>query len=151
MAGNILVPVDLNHKRTWQPVLPVAVELARARGAALHLMTVVPKLSSGSGLPSGADYGENVPALDDYNRKMKKMMEREMEAFIKSYLPEDVTVKSQVAMGSVYRRVLDAASKLKVQLIIMSGYSPTLRSFLLGTSAERIARHAHCSIYIVRP
>nr|WP_298412664.1 universal stress protein [uncultured Halomonas sp.] len=151
MAGNILVPIDLNHKRTWQPVLPVAVELARSRATTLHLITVVPKLSSGSGLPSGADYGEDVPALDDYSHKMQKMMEREMEAFIKAYLPEDVPVKSQVAMGSVYRRVLEAASRNKVQLIIMSGYSPTLRSFMLGTSAERIARHAKCSIYIVRP
>ncbi|WP_048308700.1 universal stress protein [Halomonas sp. PR-M31] len=151
MSGNILCPVALNHKSSWQPVLPVAIELTRTRGATLHLVTVIPKLKSSLGLPSGPDYGEDVLALDEYNKKMKKAMEQEMEVFIEEHFPDDLHVARTVATGHVDRCVLEVASRIRAQLIVMSGYSPSLRSFLLGTSAERIMRHAKCSVYIVRP
>ena len=151
MARNILFPIDLNHESSWVPVLPVAVELARTREATLHVMTVVPKLRSGPGLPSGVDFGEEVPSLDEYNRKLREAMEKELGRFVVERVPDDVDAKKIVGMGSVYRQILDAASRVKADLVVMSGYRPSLQTFLLGTNAERVARHADCSVYIVRP
>lgn len=151
MSGNILFPIDLNHESSWEPVLPIAIELSRTRGDTLHVMTVVPKLKSGPGLPSGADFGEKVPSLDEYNKQLKQAMERELGKFVKERVPDDVDAQEIVGMGSVYRQILEAASGFKADLIVMSGYRPSLQSFLLGTNAERVARHAECSVYIVRP
>jgi|AntDeeMetagen681_2_1112603.scaffolds.fasta_scaffold00696_5 nucleotide-binding universal stress UspA family protein len=147
----ILFPIDLDHDSSWKPVLPVAVELARAREATLHVMTVVPKLKRTPGLPSGADFGENVPSIEEYNRTMREAMEQELGRFIADEVPDDVTVEKVVGVGSVYRQILQVAEDTDANLIVMSGYRPSLQSFLLGTNAERVTRHAGCSVYIVRP
>jgi len=147
----ILFPIDLNHESSWKPALPVAVELARARDATLHVMTVVPKLRGTPGLPSGVDFGEDVPPLEEYNRRMKESMEQEIDRFIQDEIPDDIRVEKVVAMGSVYRQILQVSEDIDANLIVMSGYRPSLQSFLLGTNAERVARHAGCSVYIVRP
>lgn len=148
---NILFPIDLNHESSWKPVLPVAVELARSRDASLHVMTVVPKLKGTPGLPSGADFGENVPSLEEYNRRMQEAMEQELARFVQEEVPDDIRVEKVVGVGSVYRQILQVSEDIDANLIVMSGYRPSLQSFLLGTNAERVARHAGCSVYIVRP
>jgi len=96
-------------------------------------------------------YRENVPSLDEYNQRLKQAMEQELDKFVQERVPDDIDAKEIVGMGSVYRQILDVASRIKADLIVMSGYRPSLQSFLLGTNAERVARHAECSVYIVRP
>src|SRR5512143_2624147 len=41
MFKSILVPIDIAHRSSWQFALPQAIELARAGGATLTVMTVV--------------------------------------------------------------------------------------------------------------
>lgn len=151
MSHNILFPIDLEHESSWKPVLPIAVELARARAATLHVMEVVPQIKGAPGLPASRDFGESVPSLEDYNRKLKEAAAREVEQFVREHVPADVETKHFVSVGSIYRQILEAANAVHADLIVMSAYRPSLRSFLLGTTAERVARHADCSVYIVRP
>ena len=42
MFSNILLPIDLNHPASWTKALPEALDLQKASGGKLHLMTVVP-------------------------------------------------------------------------------------------------------------
>ena len=55
-----------------------------------------------------------------------------------------------VAHGVVYEEVLTAAEKLGVELIIVGAHRPQLRDYLLGPNAARVARHATCSVLVLR-
>ena len=56
MFRTILLPIDLNEASSWERALPIALELCRAHGAKLHVMTVVPDFGMaivGSFFPEG--------------------------------------------------------------------------------------------------
>lgn len=152
MIKNILFPIDLEHESSWRPVLPTAVEISRGHKARLHIMTVAPRLHGAPGLPSPADFGQKGPTLEEYNDSVLKAAEKRLDTFVKENVPDEVATSRIVVSGiSAYREILDAARNIPADLIIMSAYRPSLKSFLLGTTAERVVRHADCSVYVVRP
>lgn len=147
---NILLAVDLAHESSWQPALPLAIEFARNHAGKLHLMTVVPEVTA-AGLPVAEDFGEKIPSLDEYNAQVKKAVVRGLENLAQNEIPDDVTSETHVSSGSVIQEILNTAQTVKADVIVVSAYRPSLRSFLLGPIAERVARHADCSVFIVRP
>lgn len=147
---NILLPVDLAHESSWQPALPLAIDFARNHAGKLHLLTVVRDVTS-AGLPMGEDSGVKIVSLDEYNAQVKKATAHRLETFAKKEVPEDVTSETHVSSGSIYREILKTAETVEADVIVISAYRPSLRAFLLGHNAERVARHAHCSVFIVRP
>jgi len=47
--------------------------------------------------------------------------------------------------------VLDAAEEWRGEVVVLGSHEEKgLRKFLLGSVAEYVARHAHCSVLIVR-
>ena len=42
MFNHVLLSVDLEHESSWIKALPVALDLCKSCGAALHVLTVVP-------------------------------------------------------------------------------------------------------------
>ncbi|MFC6689379.1 universal stress protein [Jhaorihella thermophila] len=59
-------------------------------------------------------------------------------------------MRHEVAVGKVYREVLRVAEEAGSDLIVVGAHNPELRDYLLGSNAARIARHASCSVYVVR-
>jgi nucleotide-binding universal stress UspA family protein len=56
-----------------------------------------------------------------------------------------------VRLGHPYQEITDAARELKVDLIVISTHGYTgLKHVLLGSTAERIVRHAPCPVLTVR-
>jgi nucleotide-binding universal stress UspA family protein len=62
-------------------------------------------------------------------------------------------VTSRLLEGSAWRSVLDVASAdPKIDLIVLGTQGRTgLSRVLLGSTAERVVRHAHCPVLVVRP
>jgi nucleotide-binding universal stress UspA family protein len=62
------------------------------------------------------------------------------------------TLRSEVRHGSAAQEILRAAMEHSTDLLVVGacGLSSTAR-FLLGSVAERVARHASCSVLVVRP
>lgn len=61
--------------------------------------------------------------------------------------------KAEVAVevGDVRDGIIDAAKKWRADLIVVASHGEKgIRRFLLGSVAESVARHAHCSVQIVR-
>jgi len=50
----------------------------------------------------------------------------------------------------VYREIVEAAKDLDIDHIVMGAHSPSLADFLLGPNSARVARHAGCSVTVVR-
>ena len=64
-------------------------------------------------------------------------------------LPE-AQVSSVVRMGSVYNEVLGEADRISADLIVVGSHRPTMATYLLGSNAATIVRHARCSVLVVR-
>jgi len=59
--------------------------------------------------------------------------------------------KTLVRFGKPFQEICDAARGLKVDLIVISTHGYTgLKHAVLGSTAERVVRHAPCPVLVVR-
>ncbi len=141
MYKDILFPVDVADKGSWSLVLPRALELVRAFGAQLHVMTVVP------------DFGMSIVSQyfsDNAEEKMLEDANKAIHVFVKDHLPDDISVQHIVAQGTVYKAIIDTARKTKCDLIVMAAHRPELQTYLLGPNAAKVVRHSEISVLVVR-
>ena len=66
-------------------------------------------------------------------------------------LADKSKVTTAVRMGSVYNEVLAEAEEHKADLIVIGSHRPAMATYLLGSNATTIVRHAPCSVLVVRP
>ena len=141
MYRNILVPVDLSDKHSWRKALPTAIALCQTFQARLHVIAVVPEF----GLPL---VGQFFPA--GYEDKLRQQAAKQLKALLAEQVPDEVPVRRIVAEGNVYREILKAAQAIQADLIVMGSHHPELRDYLLGANADKVMRHADCSVLVVR-
>ena len=55
-----------------------------------------------------------------------------------------------VREGAPYRQIIDLASEIGTDLIVIASHDPGVADYLLGTVAARVVRHAHCSVFVTR-
>lgn len=142
MYNHILVPVDLNDETSWEKVLPTAIKLCRVFGATLHLMTVVPEV----GLHAAVV--QYFP--DDFEDQIKHQVSEELHAFSARQIPAGIKVQNIISHGKIYKEILEAAKRVKADMIVMGAHHPELEDYLLGPNAARVVRHADCSVMVVR-
>lgn len=141
MYKDMLLPIDLGQKSSWQKALPLAVELGKSFGAHLHIMTVVPD--------HGFHYvSQYFPA--GYEERMIATAEENLRDFASEHVPEDVKVQLIVAHGSIYRQIAKTAEDIGADLIIMASHTPDATDFLMGPNAEKVLHHFKRSVLIVR-
>jgi nucleotide-binding universal stress UspA family protein len=59
--------------------------------------------------------------------------------------------RGAVETGDIRAKILDAAAEFGADLIVLGSHGRKgVQRFLLGSVAENVARHAHCSVEIVR-
>ncbi len=140
MFRTILVPVDLGEVEAAQPAIDKAAELAAGTEGNLRLIYVR------SILP--VTYMEFMPpAFDQEQQDEADKRLAEIAAQVK--LPSE-RVSAVVRLGSVYNEVLDEAEKTGADLIVIGSHRPTMATYLLGSNAATIVRHATCSVLVVR-
>jgi nucleotide-binding universal stress UspA family protein len=136
----ILLPVDLADIDAAKAALTRAVTMATASGGTLRLIYVR------SILP--VTYMEFIPPNFDTDQQRDcEVKLAEVAAGIA--LPGD-RVSAVVRLGSVYNEVLDEARKSDADLIIVGSHRPTMATYLLGSNASTIVRHAESSVLVVR-
>ena len=141
MFDNIVLPIDLNHPASWERALPMALKLAGA-GGTVHVLGIVHDV--GAALPASF-----LPA--DYETKALNHMEAELESFIAANVPAGAKASPHVGHGHVPETILSVAGKLGADLIVMASHPPDdLRSFLVGSAAEKVVRHAEIPVLVVR-
>lgn len=142
MSGIVLCPVDLAHEQSGALALPEAVAQAQMRGAALHLLAVVPDLGSmlvATALPENFERDAAAGALAG------------LKALAAQHVPEGVVTETHVAVGHPAEQILGLADKLDAGLIVLASHAPdALRSLLVGSVADRIVHSAKQSVLVVR-
>ncbi len=140
MFRSILVPIGLAHPSSWEAALPQAVELATASGGAVTVMTVLRDTRT---MFEGSFFPLQLEGL------MSEAQEK-LKHIAAAHRSDRVAVACDVRFGSIGHEILTAAADLKVDLIVMASHRPEMRDYLIGPNAAHVARHATCSVLVLR-
>ena len=66
------------------------------------------------------------------------------------HIPKKLFGGVVVENGTVYKEIVEAAKDLDINQIVMGAHRPSLADYLLGPNSARVARHAGCSVTVVR-
>ncbi len=149
MAATILVPIDLDQESSWQRVLPAAVDQARLGNGRVHLINVVPHVTAGLDWRY-AIRGETGGSLDYDVKEVQQAAQKRLRELMAQHVPPELQGEALTPHGTIYDEIIKAADELGADLIVMASHRPSLKDYLLGPNAARVARHARTSVHIVR-
>ena len=141
--NKILVPVDFSDFST--KALDYALAFARQFEAHIVLLHVV----------EPAVYPESymlvTTALEDLNQGLIQSARQRIGELCRKRIGDRVTSESLVRTGRAHSEIAAVAMELDVDLIILATHGYTgLKHVLLGSTAERVVRHAPCPVLTVR-
>jgi nucleotide-binding universal stress UspA family protein len=141
--ARILVPVDFSEFSS--KALDYALAFADQFDARVVLLHVV----------EPAVYPESymlvATALDDLNDDLLRLAQQKLAELSKKRIGSRVASESLVRTGRAYSEIVAAARELNADLIILATHGYTgLKHVLLGSTAERVVRHAPCPVLTVR-
>ncbi len=148
--ANYLAPIDLEDEHLSSGVIEKTVEMATGiDDAKIYLMTVIP------GIVPGIDQryairGEMHGSTDYPLQEWKDQAAKQLEKIAQRAIPEAMRAGVVVENGTIYREIVEAAKDLNIDHIVMGANRPSLADFLLGPNSARVARHAGCSVTVVR-
>jgi nucleotide-binding universal stress UspA family protein len=139
--SRILVPVDFSVSS--RKALQYALAFAHQFGARLLVVHVLELSYLGTGL------GEiEVPLLENELRENAlEHLEKLMTAVVRGTVP----CEAQVLGGRPWEEIGGLAKAQEIDLIIMGTHGYTgLKHVVMGSTAERVVRHAPCPVLVVR-
>ena len=134
-VGDILVPYD--GSETAKKALAKAEELAK-EGDRLVVLHVIPLMTEFASLDPGLSMG-----------KARKMV----DSAIADLKARSVNVAGMVKTGNIADEILNVSADLKCTLIVIGSTGRSTEKigrFLLGSVADKVARHATCPVLMVR-
>ncbi len=140
MFASILVPIDIAQESSWRYALPEAIDLARAAGGHVTALAVVREVSA---LFESAYLAFQL-------ERMVGDARAKLSAIVAGFVTEGVVLNHETRFGSIGHEILAAASKHAVDLIVMESHRPEMRDYVIGPNAAHVARHASCSVLVLR-
>ena len=147
---NYLAAIDLDDEESLGNILSTTVQMATGvEGARIFLMTVIP------GVPAGLDVryairGEMQGSAEYPLQEWKDDAAKRLGEIAVNHIPKEMRAGVVVRNGTVYREIVEAAKDLDIRQIVMGAHRPSLADFLLGPNSDRVARHAGCTVTVVR-
>jgi len=140
----ILVPIDFSDCSLR--ALDYALTLALPFGAKITLLHVVePAVSQQSYL------GVTPPLEETYQSLVEAGRER-LVALSRKRIGNRLRAETLVRIGRAHSEIPDTAKALSADLIVMGTHGYTgLKHLLLGSTTERVVRHAACPVLTIRP
>lgn len=136
----ILVPVDFSACAA--KALQYALPFARQFGATVLVTHVMQPY-----IPIPETSGIDVELIE---AQMREAAERELKSVCRS-LPDDIPHEAVFRVGDPQNEIIRAAKELAADLIIVSTHGRSgLAHVFLGSTAERVTRHAACPVLVVR-
>ena len=148
--SNYLAAIDLADQESWGNVISKTVGMATGSAdAKIYLMTVI------SGITTGIDQryairGEMHGSTEYPMQQWKDEAAEKLKEIANEHIPAELQAGVIVENGTVYREIVEAAKDLNIDQVVMGAHRPSLADFLLGPNSARVARHAGCSVTVVR-
>ena len=135
MYHNILLPVLFDDGHDTQASFLAAKKLANedASFTVLHVMEAIPP-SVSSQLPP--------QLLEEAHDGMERKLAEAAQA-----IPGADTV---LVTGHAGRSIVDYAQRHDTDCIIVASHKPGLSNYFLGSTADRVVRHAPCTVHVIR-
>jgi nucleotide-binding universal stress UspA family protein len=140
MLQHILVPIDFSEHSLR--ALRVAEGLAKSAGGTLTLLYVVE--------PTPATVDSSPVMLD--TREIVKGCQKKLEAMpAKQGIDARLVGRVLVKVGTPWSEIVSTATELNRDAIVIATHGYTgWKHLLIGSTAERVVRHAHCPVLVVR-
>jgi len=155
LYNNILVPTDFTPNSDY--AFKHAVMIARHNDAKIHLLHVIPEIDSSmrhylSPLLGDVKLGEleqshMKAAQDEIKKSLENFAKKELAKF-----PEDLArfAKVEITIGHPVIKILEAADKLSVDLIVMGTHGKgALEHAFLGSVAEKVLQKSTQPVFVV--
>ncbi|MDQ1197963.1 universal stress protein [Agrobacterium sp. SORGH_AS 787] len=136
MYGKILVPVDLSNASKAERAVKKA-EALLDQGGQIVLMNVVEDLPGYLAIDVPMDIIEN--AVKDAKSQLAVLKEKSPHI-----------ASTEIRSGAPAREILALAEEIGVDLIIISSHTPDFTNYFIGSTADRVVRHAKCSVLVDR-
>ena len=140
MFKKILVPVDPNEMEFAKPAVAAAADLAAQGDGEVLLVGVMPVMNG--------YVSEFLPA--DFEAGFEKETEARIRTLGTEAGLKDGRFSVKLRSGSVYHEVIDEAKDSDVDVIVVTSHRPQMSTYLLGSNAAKIVRHATCSVLVLR-
>lgn len=138
MSHRILVPIDLAQEAVFQSVFAAVNAEANVRKSDVLLLTIIPERDD--------DYFPSQTleqAIADTVARLRRLGEQRLRG---------VASWDAVAFSghSPAAEIVRTADDYRADLIIMASHNPQFSDFVFGSVADRVVRHAHHSVLVVR-
>ena len=133
----IVVPVDFS--KAGHVAISYAASFANRFKASLILTHVIQRIY----------YADEFSYLQINTREMSQRVTKDLRT-LKMRLPASLKVEIEVRKGAPFREIIAVAKEAHADLIIMATHGYTgLKHTFLGSTAERVVRHASCPVLVV--
>lgn len=140
MFQKILLTIDLADIDVAQPAIDRAVEIAAKGGGALRLIYVRPLMP--------LMMLEYVP--DGFDAERQADAELKLKEIAGKLKLTAANISTVVRQGGVYPEVIAEGESWGADVIVAGSHRPAMSTYLLGSNASAIVRHAPCSVLVVR-
>ncbi len=141
MFGKILLPIDIAEPEIAKEAIDAAVSMAKAFNSEIRLIHVASPVIVASPM---AVIPQSV--YDELGVYEKSELYRMAAAIDR---PKG-TVTTVVRIGGVYPELLAEAAEWQADLIIVGAHKRSMATYLLGSTAAAIVRHASCTVMVAR-
>ncbi|MEN8193907.1 MAG: universal stress protein [Bacteroidota bacterium] len=139
----ILVPIDFSDYS--KKALQYTVKLAKSFNAEIYLVYVIEPMI----YPADLSMGQMVIPQNELNLDQKA--ESELEELAKSEIGETLKYDVVIKTGKPFMEIIETASELDADLIIISTHGHTgVEHLLFGSTAEKVVRKAPCPVLTIR-
>jgi nucleotide-binding universal stress UspA family protein len=138
------VLVGIDDSKLFEDVIRAVVTQFRPENTEVLVLHVLQPIGSAAPPEMAQGYA---PELEEQKKPAHALVERVADGLRKSGFKTYTNVK----VGDVKESILDTAAEWRADLIVVGSHGRRdIQSFLLGSVVESVARHAKCSVEIVR-
>lgn len=136
MFRKIIVPVDIAALERGEKILAMARALVEEGGDVI-LLNVVEDMPSYIAMNLPVDMIEN--ALREARTQLTALKDK-----------SGVAARVEVRTGQPAREILAAAQEHSADLVIIASHRPDFSNYFIGSTADRVVRHATCAVLVDR-
>src|SRR6201986_4626975 len=138
MFKSILVPIDLADTDLAKPAIATAATLSQTWSGTVRLLNVLPI--------TPVMLAEYVPA--DFDEQQRQSSEEALAIIARESGIAPDRISSIVRQGGIYHEILEEATSVHADLIVMTSHRPAMRTYFLGSNAGHVVRYAKCSVLV---
>jgi len=139
----ILVPIDRSGYK--EQILAFATSLGKAWGAEI---TAIHVIDPGRGVPGGRVKEKEQERAEEAKREAEDLLVQSVDPLAQK---EGVNIEVVEESDSVAKSIIGYAKKNNMDVIVIGTKGMTaVEDFFLGSVANNVIRHAHCSVFAIR-